>query len=551
MASGVVSSMDGREKLAGMRAAERLAARDATLFVDAEIAATRLGFIGLPAHAAGQSAALATLGDDVRASGITDIVLLGMGGSSLAPLVVSRVIGNAVGSPILHVVDTTSPVQVATLLARLWPASTLVVVSSKSGTTVEPLSLAAIFRAWMDPLLGEQAGLHFVAITDPGSPLESYASEHGFAAVFHAPTDVGGRYAALTPFCTVPSAMIGVDVAMLAERAVATEKACSIEAEGNPATSLAAWLADSYSTGHDKLTLVCSDEYAPFGLWVEQLVAESTGKRGRGLLPVLEPSPGDPAAHGTDRMVCVLRHKDDEQLAALGSWLPTDTPCFEILVSDPYDLGSEFVRWEWAVALFSVLADIEPFDQPNVEEAKVATRDILEGRRHGPAIDLHMGGIDITTSLPTLAPSEASSLAAALGALLHETSPGSYLAVLAYLPEDERLLGQLRGACAEVAAARRMAVTLELGPRYLHSTGQYHKGGPARGRFLIVTAKDAVGPSVPGQRYTLAELHRAQAEGDHVTLASRGLPVVRVDLPSADPGPIRVLAETLRGAALS
>jgi hypothetical protein len=540
--------MDARERLTKMRLVSRLAAKDASLFVDPAVAAERLGWIGLPGSAAADAPALAELGEHVRDSGITDVVLLGMGGSSLAPLVLARVIGNAVGSPYLHVLDTTSAIQIEGLLKRLWPESTLVIVSSKSGTTVEPLSLAAVFRSWMDPLLGENAGLHFVAVTDPGSPLETYAADHGFAAVFHAPTDVGGRYAALTPFATVPSAIIGIDTATLAARGEAMEAECADEDE-SPGCALGVWLADAYDAGHDKLTIVVSEPLAAFGLWVEQLVAESTGKGGRGLLPVLETAPGDPASHGMDRMVFVLRTDDDEPLAALPSLLPSDTPAFEVVVSDPYDLGGEFVRWEWAVATFSALSGIEPFDQPNVAEAKAATDDILAGRRHAPAPQLHQGGIAITTSLPTYSPSEAASLASALEALVGGLGAGAYLGVLAYLPEDERILGPLREACAAVADITRTPVTFEIGPRYLHSTGQYHKGGPATGSFLVITARDEVGRSVPGRPFTLAQLHRAQAEGDFVTLAAHGRPVVRVDLPETDPAPIRLVAETLRGAA--
>lgn len=539
--------MDARTRLTEMRAVERLAELDAGLFAEPAVAAERLGWIGLPARAAAGAAALSDLAEQVRGGAITDVVLLGMGGSSLAPLVLSRVIGNATGSPTLHVLDSTNPVQVDTLLKRLWPASTLAIVSSKSGATIEPLSLAAIFRSWMDPLLDEAAGLHFVAITDPGSPLEAYAAQHGFAAVFHAPADVGGRYAALTPFAMVPAALIGIDTGALAARGLACEDACRVDDEANPGAALAAWLVDAYESGRDKLTIVASEPYAPFGLWVEQLVAESTGKDGRGLLPVLEDAPGNPAAHGRDRLVFVLRTPKDDSLAALPSWLPSDTPVLEVVLDDPYDLGAEFVRWEWAIALFSAAVGIEPFDQPNVAVAKAATDAILSGERRAPAPDLHQGQIAITADLAAGAHSEVSSLASALEFLLAGADPDDYLALLAYLPEDEQLLAPLYDACAAVAASRRMAVTFEIGPRYLHSTGQYHKGGPATGRFLVVTSRDEVGPTVPGKPYTLAQLHRAQAEGDFVTLAGAGRPVVRVDLPEADPAPIRMLAETLRG----
>jgi glucose-6-phosphate isomerase len=290
--------MRSRTRLTQMHAVERLAAKDAALFFDRTIAADRLGWIDSPSSALEGAPALAGFAQEQAASGTADVVVLGMGGSSLAPLVLSRVFGHAAGRPALHVLDTTSPGQVSALLASLDPATTLVVVSSKSGTTVEPLSLAAIFHEWAEARLGAAAGQRFLAVTDSGSPLEDLASSKGFAKVFLAPADVGGRYSALTEFATVPAALSGVDVSRLASAAVATADACSVDVPDNPGAALAAWLADAYADERDKLTLVVSEQYAAFGLWLEQLVAESTGKRGAGLLPVLEDSPGDPAAHG-------------------------------------------------------------------------------------------------------------------------------------------------------------------------------------------------------------------------------------------------------------
>jgi glucose-6-phosphate isomerase len=540
--------MDARTRLTDMDAVARLAARDVTLFADPAIAADRLGWVGLPAAALEDAEALEGLGTSLGRSGIRDLVLLGMGGSSLAPLVLGRVIGSAEGCPVLHVLDTTSPAQVADLLARLRPATTLVLVSSKSGTTIEPLSLAAVFAEWMEPVDDGETGLHFAAVTDPVSSLEEYAEENGFSAVFRAPADIGGRYAALTPFATVPAGMIGIDVARLARAGVEAEAACVVDDEENPGAALAAWLADAYEGGRDKLTVVASEALAPFGLWVEQLVAESTGKQGRGLLPVLEPG-GDPEAHDSDRMTFVLRTEHDESLASLPRRLPDGEPVFEVVMSDVYALGGEFVRWEWAIALFSALEGIECFDQPNVAEAKAATEAILSGERSAPEPQLHQGGIAVTARLPHIEKPDGVSLASTLTDLLRGAGPGDYLAVLAYLPEDETLLGPLRDACAVVAESRRMAVTLELGPRYLHSTGQYHKGGPATGRFIVVTSRATQDVRIPGKPFTLAALQRAQAEGDLVTLMDHGRPVVRVDLPLCEPSGTSLLAVNLERAA--
>jgi len=531
-----VAAVDARSRLTQMRAIPRLAAKEATLFFDPVVAADRLGWIGSPQTAADGSAALAAYGSEVAASGITDVVLVGMGGSSLAPLVLARVFGRVAGHPALHVLDTTSPHQVLTLLGALTPATTLVVVSSKSGTTIEPLSLASILRVWMEAALGDGAGAHFVAITDPGSPLDDSARTGGFSRVFRAPDDVGGRYAALTQFATVPAALSGFDVARLAASALRAKAACGVDDDDNPGASLAAWLADAYADGRDKLTLVVSDQYAAFGLWVEQLVAESTGKRGAGVLPVLEDAPGDPAAHGPDRTTFILRTPEDEALAGLPALLPSDEPVFEAVLGDAFGLGGEFVRWEWAVALFSVLNSIEPFDQPNVAEAKAASESIL---RAG-ASDVTPARIEV--SAPGGDAAGLDELAPMLGTMLAAGGPGSYLAVLAYLPDDPALLAPIREACAALSESRRMPVTFQLGPRYLHSTGQYHKGGPSTGIFLVITAGSAEDVQIRGKSYTLGVLNRAQATGDVVTLSAHGRPVLRVTLP--DPGGAHLEAVT-------
>ena len=530
-------STEARARMSRMRVIQRLASRDASLFVDPVIAAERLGWIGAPQAALDEAPALRSFADEVVASGITDAVLLGMGGSSLAPLVLSRVFGSAAGHPALHVLDTTSPTQVSSLLSSLTPETTLVIVSSKSGTTIEPMSLAAIFQEWLRAALGGGAGAHMIALTDPGSALERLAQADGYARIISTPPDVGGRFAALTPFATLPAALMGIDVPALAASALRAETQCSTDDPDNRGAELAAWMADALSDGRTKLTLVISKEYAAFGLWVEQLVAESTGKRGQGLLPVLEDAPGDPSAHGADRMTFILRTPGDAALAALPSALPVEEPVFESVPRDADALGGEFVRWEWAVALLCALSAIEPFDQPNVAEAKDATEGILSG---GGAPDAP-ATIEVRSTATGISGLEA--LAPALKVELDDAGAGSYLAVLAYLPDDEDLLAPLRDACATVSAARRLAVTLELGPRYLHSTGQYHKGGPARGVFVVLTAGSFDDVAVPGKPYTLGVLNRAQASGDVATLAAHGRPVIEVALP--DPGLANVEAVAL------
>ncbi len=545
--------MDSMKRLLQADAIGRLWARDGSLFSsDPELAAEAgrwMGWVGLADAAAQEAPALAEAAEAVRAAGITDIVLLGMGGSSLAPLVLSRILGAESGHLRLHVMDTTSPWTVVRLMERLTPRTTLIVVSSKSGGTIEPLSLYAIFRAWAEDGLGTDAGNHFIAVTDPGSGLERLASLEGFAAVFHGIASVGGRYSALSAFGMVPAALTGIDVGRVAEGAARMEAACRAADSRNPALQLASWMTDALESGRDKLTLVASESLASFGLWVEQLVAESTGKGGKGIVPVLHPPNGDPAMLGEDRAVVVMRSKDDE-LSLFALALPTGTPILEIVLDDPHDLGAEFVRWELAVALTGHLMGIDPFDQPNVAEAKDATSAILAGTLAVPEPQLHLAGIAMTMDIPTGATSELDSLASAMHALLDGAGTGSYLAVLAYLPEDQELMVPLAEALSVVSEVRRLACCLELGPRYLHSTGQLHKAGPPTGRFLIITSRDEATVSVPGKGYTLNQLIRAQAEGDFVTLARHGLPVVRVDLPQPAHGPVRLIAETLRGTTV-
>jgi glucose-6-phosphate isomerase len=520
--------MDSRERLIGLHAVERLAARDATLFTDPALAADRLGWVGLPAHAESRAAEFALMAESVVADSITDIVLLGMGGSSLAPLVLTGSLPPSPGYPRLHVLDTTSPRSGIALLDELFPASTLVIVSSKSGSSVEPRTLAAIFGAWLTASLGDEAMAHMMAITDPGSPLAAFAQEQGYAATVLAPSDVGGRYSALSPFAMLPAALTGIDVALLAATATVMEAACARPSDDNPALALASWLTDGMDAGRNKLHIVCSREIDAFGLWAEQLVAESTGKSGRGILPVLEAVPGVPASHGPDAMTFVLRVGGDEVLAALADALPEGEPVFEVVVDDPYALAAEFVHWEWAVALLCAVSGIECFGQPDVEGSKARTLAILRHDDRLPAPAVLDGGIGLHASPGILA----HDLADAVAGLLALLPDRGYLAVLAYLPNDESLLAPLRDACATVATTLTIPVTLELGPRYLHSTGQYHKGGPAEGVFLAITVNDDADLQVPGSPFTLAQLHAAQAAGDVAALQSEGLPVLAVALPS-------------------
>jgi len=535
--------VDAHTRLTEMNAVQRLAQRDATLFADPEIAAKRLGWTRAAADAAEQAVGFAAFAARMSEAGTTDVVLLGMGGSSLAPLVLSRSIPRADGYATLHVLDTTSPSQTRALLGSLAPSTTLVIVASKSGSTIEPLSLLAIFHDWLSTSLGDAARDHLIAITDPGSPLEALAEADRFARVVRGPSDVGGRYSALTPFAMVPAALCGIDVCRLAATAAVLEDACAKPGDANPASALAAWMGDAYEDDRDKLTVVCSPGIESFGLWVEQLVAESTGKRGRGMLPVLESAPGLPEAHGADRLTFILRTDDDTELAGLPARLPADEPVFEVVIDDAYNIAAAFLHWQWAIALFAALEGIEPFDQPDVEASKAAARNILTHTApETSCVPVHGG--HVLMSSPGIPVSD---IPAAVDGLIGRMGSGAYLAVLAYLPEDEALLAPLRAACAEVATAHRSPFTLELGPRYQHSTGQYHKGGPDTGVFLVITVKDTEDLPIPGQRFTLAQLHAAQAAGDAAALMALGRPVLALELTRESD--LSVVCDALRSAA--
>lgn len=546
------------DTLVQANALARMRDGDATLFSDdpAEqaTAAASLGFTTLASDAAALIPELTDFAEEVRSAGITDVVLLGMGGSSLAALVISSAIGSTPGYPTLHVLDTTSPESVAATCDSLDPATTLCIVASKSGGTVEPNALYAVFRERAEKALGaENAGRHFVAITDEGSSLDSLAQDSGFRRVFRAKNTVGGRYSALTHFGLVPAAVIGIDLAEFVERALAVERhLAAAPTDQSDAAALATIMAGAQANGLDKLTLVTSPGLASFGLWVEQLVAESLGKAGTGIVPVPELSSAPPIhAYGEDRLIAVVRFASDDILAAWSGPAAMERALFSFELSDPYDVAGQFVVWEWAVPLTGFLLGVNPFGQPDVAAAKEATTSVLAGKLSAPAPTSRIAGADIAYSAALAAPaSPPATLASALAPALECLREGDFLGVLAFLPDEDALLDPMRGACAAVANSTGRAVVFELGPRYLHSTGQLYKGGPDSGVYVVVTARDGVDTVVPGRPWTLRQLHRAQAEGDLAVLAERGRRVVRVDLADASAASVGALADALADLAL-
>ena len=488
-----------------------LAARDASLWgPDAEPeAAVRLGWLDLPRTSQGLLPQLAVLRSELAAEGLDHIVLAGMGGSSLAPEVITRTAGVE-----LTVLDTTDPGQVGAAIAdRL--ERTVVVVSSKSGGTVETDShRRAYLAAFLHSGLSEvDAGRRFVVVTDPGSPLERTAAEMGARAVFLADPEVGGRYSALSAFGLVPSALAGVDVGALLAEAEVVRGTLGAE-EGNPGLVLGAAIGAAWENGRDKLVIADDGSgIVGFGDWAEQLVAESTGKLGKGVLPVAVEAPIAPGTAG-----------DDVVLATL-SWPGSPGPgAGTIAVSGP--LGGQFLAWEYATAVAGRVIGINPFDQPNVAESKDNTKRILAEGLPQAAPAFTDGAVQVYAEAALLG--DAADLGTALARLLSAIPDRGYLAVMAYLDRlADTSAADLR---ASLAAQTPHPVTFGWGPRFLHSTGQFHKGGPPVGAFLQITGDIAADLPVPGQPFSFGTLQAAQAAGDIAALASRGYPVLRLHL---------------------
>jgi glucose-6-phosphate isomerase len=495
----------------------------------------RLGWLTVSDEIVEQVSALTEFAQEVKDAGFRHVVLLGMGGSSLGPEVVRRTIGSADGFPELIVLDSTVPESVDSVTMAIDLSRTLFLVSSKSGGTIEPNSFYRHFRALVEQAVGsEAAGKSFVAITDPDTSLEELAHSEGFLAVFSNPSDIGGRYSVLSFFGLVPAALMGVDIASLLQRANDMRESCasSVDSLSNPGAFLGAALATLAAAGRDKLTLVTSPSIGSFGLWAEQLIAESLGKNDKGVVPVAdEPSIGV-NSYGDDRFFVYLRVAGDDNLAtdeSIRLIAERGQPIVRLDLRDRYDLGAEFFRWEFATAVAGAIVKINPFDQPNVEAAKNMTDSVLEGyRATGKLPD---GGFGISAQ-----------------ELLGSITDGDYLAIMAYVaqtPEIDRAFETLR---LQVAERYGIATTLGYGPRFLHSTGQLHKGGPPSGAFLQITTRHGDGGSIPGAHFSFGTLADAQALGDRKALVEAGRRVARLHLESDVAAGVLDLATEIAGA---
>ncbi len=532
-----------RERVAAaaeQRVAERVRAADATLWGPAGTPelANRLGWLTIAERMLEQLGEIEAFAAEVRQAGFTDVVLLGMGGSSLAPEVLRRSFGKRAGHPALHVLDSTDAEDILAVQAAVDLERTMFVVSSKSGGTIEPLSLFAHFHSL------QPDGSHFIAITDPGSGLAALADAQGFRRTFLGDPDIGGRYSALSPFGIVPGALMGADVRSLLEGGPAAwqTELDQTELDGAPPVAggsmpaaiwLGAALAGLAGAGRNKLTFVIADSLPGLGLWLEQLVAESTGKHGTGVLPVAEEPLGEPSEYGSDRVFAYLPDLERtdpqtgqrvEALAAAGH------PVVTIPTAGPADLGRVFMLAELATAVVGWGLQINPFDQPNVQQAKDATNRVLAGYEAANELPLRPDGEP-----------------AALAELLVGGAPPDYVAIMAYTRPATEFDEVLAGLRAAIRAASSMTTTFGYGPRFLHSTGQFHKGGPKTGRFLQLLHDGPEDVSIPGRPFTFTTLKNAQAIGDFDTLRELGLPAQRLRLDVHDPvGAIRALTASIR-----
>jgi transaldolase/glucose-6-phosphate isomerase len=515
----------------------RLWARDASLWTGGD-EASWLGWLDLPEAPRAQLDELRTLADAARREGVRDVVVLGMGGSSLCPDVLSRSFAPGAGRPRVLVLDSTVPAQIAALDGALDLDRTWFVVSSKSGGTIEPNSHLAWFHARCVEQLGaDEAGRRFVAITDPGSSLEQVARERGFRATVAGIPSVGGRFSALSAFGLLPAALQGIDLDDWLGRARAMARACGadVPARENAGVALGVAIGALAATGRDKLVLAISPALATLGGWLEQLVAESTGKHGTGVVPIDgEPLPA-PGHAGDDRLFVYTRvasAPDAAQDAAALALEAAGLPVIRIGIDEPRDLAGEMFRWEVATAVAGAVLGIDPFDQPDVESAKVEARALMAAyERDGALPDavplLDTGEVALYGDPGLTAEPE---LERALTQHLSRARPGDYLAINAFVAMDPANAAPLERLRRALGRQLGLPTTLGYGPRFLHSTGQLHKGGPDRGVFLTLTADDAHDLPVPGQAWTFGVLKQAQALGDHAVLCERGRRALRVHL---------------------
>ena len=516
--SAVKSRLQQLEQGAVVR---RLEEKDASLWstdsaVQGEIR-DRLGWLKVAGQMEERIPELVSLKQELVSEGMTQVLLMGMGGSSLAPEVFRETFGAVRGALDVHVLDTTDPAAINAMANGLDLAKTVFLVASKSGGTLETWSHYRYF--WQQ---SGGKGRQFIAITDPGSQLAEEARNKGFRRTFLNPADIGGRYSALSYFGLVPAALGGVDLNGLLDRAATMAEGCSpsVPVGENPGAWLGAVFAESAKAGRDKVTIFAPKPVASFGLWAEQLVAESTGKQGKGMVPVADEPVGSPEIYGNDRLfVRLVLPGEDPDAGRFEALSKAGHPVVSLKLSDPLGIGAEFFRWEYAIAVAGAILQINVFDQPNVQEAKDLTRKVLsEGNPPTVGEGIRWAG------------QQGSDLSAAVQSLLNQVKAGDYFALMAYIApgsEHDAALGAIRLA---VRDKYKVATTVGYGPRFLHSTGQLHKGGPNTGVFLQIVGDDVNDLPIPGEKFSFGVLKQAQALGDFQALRNHGRRVLRVQM---------------------
>ncbi len=519
--SSFVPTIDSAlESLRRDRVIDRVWAKDHRVWKDdpKEIS-NRLGWLTVQDQMRQQLLQLHHCVSVAREMKVKDVVLLGMGGSSLGPEVFRTIFGSQKAAPRLWVLDSTVPGWVQQVTKAISPSRTLFLVASKSGGTIEVMSLFSHFWKEVSKAKSNHGGKQFIAITDPGTGLERMAKEYGFGQTFTNPADIGGRYSVLSLFGLVPAALLGLDIARLLDRATGMAERCRNQGdmEANPGAYLGAAMGSLAKTGRDKVTIIASSALATFGLWVEQLLAESTGKEGTGLIPIAQESVLSPQAYGNDRFFVYLKLKGEKNGAldqAVQALVKAQHPVLQLDLRDRYDVAGEFFRWEFATAVAGHILGIQPFDQPNVQESKDNTNRVLDAYQS-------------TGRLPEQTNTDPKGVVADL---TRHLQPGAYVSVLAYTTPSrsfETAMNRLRKA---LMSKHRVATTFGYGPRYLHSTGQLHKGGPNTGIFLELVDRMKPDLAIPGKPFSFGTLAQAQAAGDLESLRAHHRHAIRVQL---------------------
>jgi transaldolase/glucose-6-phosphate isomerase len=556
LASAVAASLEDWKK---NNKVARLWQKDASLWSGAD-ESNWLGWLTITEEQLARIDVLKQTANDVKKVRFKHALLLGMGGSSLCPEVLRMTFGKVKGYPELHVLDSTDPAQIKALEGKLDLKSTICIVSSKSGSTLEPNIYKQYFFERVKAKVGEkEAGSRFIAITDPGSKMQQVAQGDKFRKIFMGVPSIGGRYSALSNFGMVPAAVMGLDVAKFLKNTEEMVKACgaSSAANANPGIFLGTILGVAANHGRDKLTIITSPRIFDLGAWLEQLIAESTGKIGKGIIPVDRERLAKPAAYGNDRVFAYLRlasKPNKAQDAAVAALEKAGHPVVRITLPNIYNLGQEFFRWEIATAVAGSIIGINAFNQPDVEASKIATRKLTSeyettGKLPPEAPFFEDSGLKLfADEKNTGALKVGATLAGVLKAHLSRIGVGDYFAVLGYIPMNSANEEALQGIRHAVRDKKKVATVLGFGPRFLHSTGQAYKGGPNSGVFLQITCDDAKDLPVPGQKFTFGVVKAAQARGDFAVLAERGRRALRVHLGKNVKTDLAKLAKAVRQA---